>query len=307
MTSLITGMAGFVGQHLSALLRERGEEYAGFDHEKALCPDPACRKLNLLDAKALDSFVAELKPERIFHLAGQSRVARSWAHPEETFRINVVGTLNLLAAMEKYAPGARLLLVSTSEVYGRPRLDGRPLTEADAPEPQNPYALSKLAAELYAMLYHRLHNLEVIRVRPQGHTGPGQARGFVVPDFTSQIVAIENGRQAPVMKVGNLSARREFMDVRDVVRAYFLLTEKGKAGEVYNLASGRLHSVQEMLDLLLELSGLEVRVEVDAERFRPVDTAPLELDASRLVELTGWKPEYDLHRTLSELLECSRG
>ncbi len=312
MTSLITGMAGFAGQHLAALLRESGEECAGFDyevssgHENSAGPDSACRRLDILDARALDSLVAELQPKRIFHLAAQSGVGSSWAHPEDTFRINVIGTLNLLDAVERYAPGARLLLVSTGEVYGRPRPDGRPLSEADDPEPQNPYALSKLAAELYAMLYHRLHNLDVIRVRPQGHTGPGQARGFVTPDFVSQIIAIEKGSQAPVMRVGNLSARREFMDVRDVVRAYILLMQNGKAGEVYNIAGGTLYSVREMLDLLLELSGLDVRVEVDAERLRPADMPPLELDASRLADLTGWNPEYDLRRTLIELMERSR-
>jgi GDP-4-dehydro-6-deoxy-D-mannose reductase len=302
MRCLITGMAGFAGRYLAELLRKTGDECLGFDHPEAVCADPACYKLDLLDAKALEDLIAEIRPERIYHLAAQSGVGRSWKNPENTFRINVLGTLNLLQSARKEAPSARMLLVSTGEVYGKPRADGSPLTEDDEPDPQNPYALSKLAAELYAGLYARLHGLEIIRVRPLGHTGPGQAKGFVAPDFASQVVAIEKGIKEPVMKVGNLEARREFMDVRDVVRAYLLLMRKGRPGEVYNIASGKLYSIREMLDI----SGAEIRVEVYPERFRPVEMAPLMLDSSRLSNLMGWNCEYDLHKTLSELLDYFR-
>ncbi len=306
MRCLITGMAGFVGRHLAETLRQGSHECAGFDHPGAKRPDAECSGLDILDAGTLDDFISQVRPEKVFHLAAQSGVGRSWKDPETTFRINVIGTINLLESVKRHSPSARVLLVSSGEVYGSPRPDAGPLTEDDEPAPRNPYALSKLAAEQYADLYRRVHGLDLIRVRPLGHTGPGQPRGFAAPDFASQVAAIEKGKQEPVMRTGNLDARREFMDVRDVVRAYSLVMEKGESGEVYNLASGKLYSVREMLDLMLEIAGIDVRIEKDPGLFRPVDMEPLKLDASRLARVTGWKPEFDLRRTISDLLDYYR-
>ena len=223
MRHLITGLSGFVGAHLAALLRRRGEKVAGLDRHST-------PPVDLLDQPAVRAALRDFEPHRIYHLAGQSRVGRSWQDPEGTFRVNVAGTLYLLRAVAEIMPRARVLLVSTNEVYGLPGRGGKLLAEEDPLEPQNPYALSKMTAELMAGLAAREFDLEVVRVRPAGHIGPGQPLGFVAPDFASQVVRIERGEQEPKLQVGNLNAQREFMDVRDVVRAYADLIERGRPG-----------------------------------------------------------------------------
>lgn len=300
MRHLITGRSGFVGSHLAALLSGRGETVGGLDRHGS----PA---VDLLDRSAVQSAVAEFRPDRVYHLAAQSGVARSWQDPLGTFRVNVEGTINLLLAVSEAARSARVLLVSTSEVYGRARPEGKLLAEEDPLQPENPYALSKLTAELYAQLLAREKEIQLLRVRPAGHIGPGQPLGFVAADFAAQLVKIERGEQEPRLRVGNLSARREFMDVRDVVRAYADLMEQGRPGEVYNLATGYLLSVAELLETMLEVSGVNARIETDPARFRPHDDRALVLDASRLRRLTGWRPKIQLRDTLFDILAYWRG
>ena len=295
MRHLITGRSGFVGRHLAALLQGRGEKVAGLDRHA----DPP---KDLLDRDAVRAVLADFRPERIYHLAAQSGVARSWLDPLGTFRVNVEGTLNLLLAVAEIVPRARVLLVSTSEVYGRAGREGKLLAEEDPLEPRNPYALSKMTAELYAELLGRERQVRVIRVRPAGHIGPGQPLGFVAADFMSQIVKIERGGQEPKLQVGNLSAKREFMDVRDLVRAYADLIERGKPGEVYNLAAGYVLSIRELLETMLELSGVKAEIETDPARFRPHDDQTLVLDASRLRHATGWRPSIQFRDTLLDIL-----
>jgi GDP-4-dehydro-6-deoxy-D-mannose reductase len=296
MHHLITGLSGFVGPHLAALLQNRGGKVAGLD----LNGQPP---VDLLDPDAVRAALREFEPDRIYHLAGQSQAGRSWQDPEKTFRVNVAGTLSLLRAVAETAPRARVLLVSTSEVYGLPGRGGKLLAEEDPLEPQNPYALSKMTAELMAGLAAREFDLEVVRVRPAGHIGPGQPVGLVAADFASQVVRIERGEQEPKIRVGNLSARREFMDARDVVRAYADLIERGKPGEVYNLATGWVLSIRELLETMLDVAGLKAEIVTDPARLRPHDDQALILDASRLRRAIGWKPEIPLRQSLLDILQ----
>jgi len=295
MRHLITGLSGFVGPHLASLLHKRGEKAAGLDL-RSIPP------VDLLDPDAVRAWLRDFEPHRIYHLAGQSQVGRSWRDPEGTFRVNVGGTLNLLRAVAEIVPRARVLLVSTSEVYGRPGRGGKLLCEEDPLEPQNPYALSKMVAEEMAGLTAREMDLELIRVRPAGHIGPGQALGFVAADFASQVVRIERGDQEPKIQVGNLEARREFMDVRDVVRAYADLMERGRPGEVYNLATGWVLCVRELLETMLDVAGVKAEILTDPARFRPQDDQALVLDASRLRQAIGWKAEIPLRQSLLDIL-----
>ena len=298
MKHLVTGLSGFVGGHLADLLqggREFDKNVIGLDRHGPMPVD-------LLDPPAVRSLLADFQPDRIYHLAAQSGVARSWQDPEGTFRVNVEGTIVLLKAAAEVAPNAKILLVSTSEVYGKAGKDGKLLAEEDPLEPQNPYAVSKVTAEQTAELLARQSNLQVIIARPAGHIGPGQPLGFVAADFASQIVKIERGGQEPKIKVGNLEARREFMDVRDVVRAYRDLAEKGRAGEVYNLASGELRSVRELLETMLELAGIRAEIVADPAKIRPRDDQALLLDASRLRHAVGWKPQISFRDTLLDIL-----
>jgi len=296
MRHLITGLSGFVGRHLESLLRRRGDQVAGLDLH-------ATPSVDLADPEAVQALLRDFEPQRIYHLAGQSQAGRSWRDPEATFRVNVGGTLNLLRATAEIAPRARVLLVSTSEVYGRPGREGKLLCEEDPLEPQNPYALSKMAAEQTAELMARELDLELIRVRPAGHIGPGQALGLVATDFASQVVRIERGEQAPIIQTGNLDARREFMDVRDVVRAYADLIERGRPGEVYNLATGFVLSIRELLETMLDVAGVKAEIVTDPARLRPHDDQALILDASRLRRTLGWKPELPLRQSLLDILK----
>ncbi len=295
MRHLITGLSGFVGPYLAALLRKRGEKVAGLDRNS----DPP---VDLLDPDAVRAALRDFEPHRIYHLAGQSQAGRSWRDPEGTFRVNVGGTVNLLRAVAETVPRARVLVVSTSEVYGRPGPGGKLLAEEDPLEPLNPYALSKMTAEQMAELMAREFDLEVIRVRPAGHLGPGQPLGLVAADFASQVVRIARGEQAPLLQVGNLFARREFMDVRDVVRAYADLMERGRPGEVYNLATGFVLSIRELLETMLDVAGVKAEFVTDPGRLRPYDDQALILDASRLRRTLGWKPEIPLRQSLLDIL-----
>jgi GDP-4-dehydro-6-deoxy-D-mannose reductase len=296
MRHLITGLSGFVGPHLAALFCNRGEKVAGLD----LNSRPA---VDILDPDAVRTALGAFEPDRIYHLAGQSQAGRSWQDPEGTFRVNVAGTVNLLRAVAEIVPRARVLLVSTSEVYGLPGRGGKLLAEEDPLEPQNPYALSKMAAELMAGLAARELDLEVVRVRPAGHLGPGQPLGFVAADLASQVVRIERGEQEPKIQVGNLYAQREFMDVRDVVRAYADLIERGRPGEVYNLAAGQVLSVRELLETMLDVAGVKAEIVTDPGRLRPHDDQALVLDASRLRRTLGWKAEIPWRQSLLDILQ----
>jgi len=302
-TILITGASGFVGPHLARVLAARGARVVGL----AAAAAPAGLTLaawhttDVLDREALARAIAASRPDAVVHLAGQSSAARSFEQPVETFRLNVTGTWNLLEGVREHAPRARTLIVGSGEVYG-PLAEGARAAE-DAPfNPVSPYGLSKAAADALAELHARAHGLDVVRTRSFGHTGPGQESRFVVPSFARQIAAIERGAE-PVLRVGNLEVSRDLTDVRDIVRAYALLLERGKPGEAYNVCRGVTVRLADMVRMLAGRSRVPVRIEVDPARVRAADVAWLAGDPAKLERDTGWRAEIAFERTLDDVLE----
>ena len=301
---LVTGAGGFVGPHLVRALSAAGAlvRGAGLGAPPAETPLEGWLEADLADPAQAAAAVAAAPIEAIVHLAGQSSAARSFEAPEETFRANVSGTWSLLEALRAHAPAARVLVVSTSEVYG-PIPPGTRANE-DAPfAPLSPYALSKAAAEEVARAYADAHTLDVVRARPFGHTGPGQTPRFVVPSFAQQIAAIEAGRGEPVLRVDYLYVTRDFTDVRDIVEGYVALLERGRRGEVYNLCRGAGVNLRELVAELAGMARVQVRIEVDPARLRPADTPWLVGDPTRAARETGWRAHRELSGTLRDVLD----
>jgi GDP-4-dehydro-6-deoxy-D-mannose reductase len=313
LRALITGAGGFVGGHLCAyLLAHTGWELTGtvYPHpvegqpeEPRLC----LRHADLRDPEGVQALLGEVQPDCILHLAAQSFVPASFADPWDTLENNIRAQLNLLDAVRRSGREVLVLVIGSNEEYGAPRPEELPQTEESPLRPHNPYAVSKVAQDFLGLQYHLAYGLPVVRVRPFNHTGPGQAPRFVVPAFASQIARIEAGLQEPVMKVGNLEAARDFTDVRDIVRAYHLAVTQGEPGEVYNLASGQPQSVRGLLEMLLSYSEVEIRVERDPARYRPVDVPVAYGSAEKFRRQTGWKPEIPFEQTLRDVLEYWRG
>ena len=307
--ALILGGGGFAGRYLSACLRASGQWQVAVTGTSAPPFDVDCDEsfaLNVLDAEAVKKLLRDYAPDGIFHLAAQSSAARSWQEPGLTVDVNIRGTVNVLEAAREAEKPPRVLLVGSSEEYGTVSPEDCPIREEQPLRPGNPYALSKVSQEMLGRLYAEAYGLDVISVRAFNHIGPGQSADFALSDFCRQTALIEKGRGENVISVGNLSARRDFTDVRDVVRAYVLLMEKGQGGEVYNVGSGSDHSMREILDMILSLSEREIRVEIDPERFRPLD-APLNVaDVTKLREATGWTPEIPLRDTVRDTLNYWR-
>ena len=293
MRVLVTGADGFVGRHLRALLQRRGDEVIA-----AAGPAGAegCVALELTDGAAVRSLISSARPDAVIHLAGISSVAASHKNPLLAFDVNARGTVHLLEALRLEAPKSRLLFVSSGEVYGAV---GHRAREADAPAPSSPYASSKAAAEVMVLQYARL-GLHAVVARAFNHLGAGQQPSFVVPTFASQLAEIAKGGKPPLLQVGNLEAVRDFSHVADVVEAYALLLERAESGATFNVCSGVGRSVRSLLDSLIEISGLKVDVEIDPQRFRPLDAPSLIGDPSRLLEL-GWKPSRTVETALREV------
>ena len=296
--ALITGSLGFVGPYLRRELAAFGYTTVGLDlqgGDNTIAAD-------LLDAVQVQTVIAREKPDVVFHLAGQANVARSWKIPQKTVELNVVAALNLMEAVRGANPDCRMVMVGSSDEYGNLGEAGRMVDESIAARPQTPYAVSKKAQEEMAGVYVRTYGMWICMTRSFNHGGAGQAKGFLIPDFASGIVAVERG-EAPCLRVGNLEARRDFTHVKDVVRAYRLIAEKGRPGEVYNVGSGTTHSAQEILDLLCSVATCEIPVEQDPAKMRPSDTPVICCDHSKLTRDTGWEPEYGLDAILQDALE----
>ncbi len=268
------------------------------------------RYLDLRSERDVFEAVKFVRPDWIFHLAAVSNVGQSWEKKRETMETNVMGTFSLFEAVRKFAPEARMLFISSSDVYGvLPGAEGtaaRPFSEDDPFQLISPYALSKFCGELMAGFYHRSEDLDVIIARSFPHTGPGQSSDFVCSDWARQIIRIERGHQAPLLRVGNTDVLRDFTDVRDSVRAYILLLEKAKAGEVYNVCSGRGIALREILGILLSSATRDVRVDQDPEKLRKVDIPRLVGNNSKIRTDTGWELSIPLDRTLADLLDYWR-
>lgn len=297
MRALITGSGGFVGGYLRRELEEHGYEVLGLD----VRPQAGAVQADLLDAEQTARAVREARPDVVFHLAGQADVARSWKRPRETMELNAIGAVDLLEAVRAFDPSVRMVLVGSSDQYGELGDAGRRVEEDRAPRPRTPYAVSKQAQEELARLYVRAHGMDIRMTRSFNHAGAGQREGFLIADFAAGIARVERGL-APCLEVGDLEARRDFTHVRDVVRAYRLIGEQGRPGEVYNVGSGRAYSVREILDRLLAMASCPVPVVQDPARLRPSDTPVICCDHSKLTLHTGWAPHIPLDAILREVL-----
>ena len=307
MRVFVTGATGFAGSHLVDDLLAQGHQVFGLvymaDQRRYLSQDPKFTAIegDLSDRASLKAALAEARPDLIYHLAGWALTAASWENPARAFAINTGGTANLLDAAVAFGR-PRVVAVTSAEIYGVVKPDELPITEASEPDPHHPYGVSKWAAGRLIPLYWERYGLPVIEARPFNNIGPRQALGFVVPDFASQLAAIKLGQQEPTMSVGNLSAERDFTDVRDVVRAYRALGEAGRPGSTYIIASGQPVPIHYLLNTLMEMAEVGVAVRYDPERMRPSDTPVLYGSYARLREDTGWEPRIHLRDSLADTL-----
>ena len=311
MRALITGVTGFAGSHLAEYLlahqphvevwglyrwRSRMENLEGVRGRLRMV------ECDLRDFTSVHHALAQARPDAIFHLAAQSFVPSSWKAPNDTLVTNITGQTNLFEAVRFLALDPVIQIACSSEEYGMVHPDEVPIGEDNPLRPLSPYAVSKVAQDMMAYQYFESYGLKTVRTRGFNHTGPRRGDVFVTSNFAKQIASIEAGLQEPVIKVGNLEAVRDFTDVRDMVRAYWLAVTKAKPGEVYNVATGSGITIQELLDRLIALSDAKVRVEQDPERMRPSDVVRLIGDSSKFRADTGWAPEVPFDKTLADLL-----
>ena len=314
MRILITGITGFVGSHLAeyALAKESVEVYGTVRWRSRMDNVEHIQdRIHLLDCELRDNVAVrktleEVRPDYIFHLAAQSFVPTSWKAPAETLTTNILSELNLLESIRDLNLDTRIHVAGSSEEYGLVFEDEAPITEDNPLRPLSPYAVSKVTQDYLAYQYNQSYGIFTVRTRAFNHTGPRRGQVFVTSDFSRQVVLIEKGKKEPVIEVGNLEARRDFSDVRDIVRGYWLSLEKGEPGEVYNLGSGRAVTIQEMLDLILSMSDVKIEVRQMPERMRPSDVELLLCDYGKFNRATGWEPEIPLEKTIADLLDYWR-
>lgn len=261
---------------------------------------------DLRDQIATKHTIAEVRPDYIFHLAAQSFVPTSWKAPVETVTTNMVGQINIMEALRDLGLETRMQIAGSSEEYGMVYEDEVPIKETNPLRPLSPYGVSKVGQDLLGYQYFQSYGLNIVRTRAFNHTGPRRGEVFVSSNFSKQVAEIEKGKKPPVIHVGNLTARRDFTDVRDMVKGYWLSLEKGEPGDVYNLGSGKDYTVQAIIDLLLEMTHLDIKIQEDPERMRPSDVQILLADRSKFSELTGWEPEIPFEKTLQDLLDYWR-
>lgn len=307
MRTLITGVNGFVGRHLTTYLqRERPQQCLFGTTLGSGLPTGICGcELDLSDQSRTLDFIREVKPDVIYHLAAQAFVPRSFENPWETLQNNIRAQLNILEACSSLEIRPRMVIISSGEIYGAVAPAELPITEDAALRPNSPYSVSKATQDLLAYQYFFSHGLPILRARPFNHFGPGQSVRFMAPDFAWQVAHMERGAE-PILHVGNLETRRDFTDVRDIVRAYVCLAESGEAGAAYNIASGISRSAGDVVRTLKELTPIRFRVEVQRERLRLSDSPDIVGDASRLRAATGWRPQIPFRQTLSDILEDFR-
>ncbi|MGN0480061.1 MAG: GDP-mannose 4,6-dehydratase [Lachnospiraceae bacterium] len=309
MKALIIGGGGFVGPYLVRHLKDDcGYEVAVTKTEKESLQFDGVEIMNLdiLEKAQIDSLLESVRPDYIFHLAAQSSVAYSWKNPALTIDINIKGCINLLEALKDLDYKPRTLLIGSGEEYGHIKAGECPIIEDNVLRPGNIYAATKSCQNMLGKIYSDAYGIDVMMVRAFNHIGPNQTPIFVVADFCKQVADIEKGLKEPVINVGNLSAKRDFTDVRDVVRAYALLVKMGQRGETYNVGSGHALPISEILDKIVALSDCDIKVEVDPDRLRPVDVPIIEPDITKINQATGWKPEISLDTTIEETLNYWR-
>lgn len=307
--AMVIGAAGFVGGYLARHLLECGMEVAvtKLPYETLEIEGTAVYDLDILNKEEIVSLLFKVRPNYIFHLAAQSSVGLSWKNPGLTIDINIKGSINVMDAVRELYYKPKVLLIGSGEEYGQIKEGETPITEDNMVRPGNIYAATKVCQNMIGNIYAKAYDMELMMVRAFNHIGPTQAPIFVVADFCKQAAEIEKGLRPPVMYVGNLSARRDFTDVRDVARAYALLVQKGSAGETYNVGSGHAVSIREVLDMIISLSSKEIKVEMDPNKLRPVDISIIEADTKKLRAATGWEPTIPLSQTIAETLDYWRG
>ncbi len=315
MRVLITGITGFAGSHLAdyILSEKRDVEVFGFvrwrsrrDNIDHILERIHLYEADLKDIVSLKKALSQIRPDRIFHLAAQSFVPTSWKCPSETFSINAIGEINLFEAVLSLGMKPRIQIAGSSEEYGLVYPEEVPMKEDNHLRPLSPYAVSKVAQDLLAYQYFKSYGMDTVRTRGFNHTGPRRGEVFICSNFAKQIALIEKKKQKPVISVGNLDAQRDFTDVRDIARAYWLSLEKGKKGEVYNIGTGKAYRIKEILDMLLSLAGDNIEVRVDPDRLRPSDVPILLSDSTKFRKITGWEPKIPFTQSLKDLLDFWR-
>ena len=315
MRVLITGITGFVGSHLADyILREKREvEVYGIKRWRSRTEniEHIKDKLHILECDLRDNFSVKqlletIHPDKIFHLAAQSFVPTSWNAPAESLTTNILGELNIFEGLRALKINPWIQVACSSEEYGMVYPDELPIKETNPLRPLSPYAVSKTGQDYLAYQYYMSYGLNIVRTRAFNHTGPRRADVFVCSDFAKQIVEVEKGKRKPLLWVGNLEAHRDFTDVRDTVRAYWLSLEKCQPGEVYNICSGKSYTIKQVLDLLLSMTKVNIEVKQDPRRLRPSDVPVLQGDPTKFKKATGWEPTIPFTQTLNDLLEFWR-
>ncbi|MDP8214344.1 MAG: GDP-mannose 4,6-dehydratase [Candidatus Euphemobacter frigidus] len=311
--ALITGIAGFAGSHLAKDLVDHGWTVSGIERHGAVLNNLAflhdrvrVEECDILSAQDVGYVIRKYQPDVVFHLAGTTFIPTAQNAPQMAFEINVKGSLNILEETQENAPDSRMILVSSAEVYGDAAPEKMPLTENNRPSPVNIYALTKLCAEEITCYYHRVRGLDSVVLRPFNHIGRGQRPSFVTSAFALQIARIEAGQQRPVLEVGNLETARDFTDVRDMVRAYRLAAERCRPATPYNICSGKVYAIKDILDKLLSLTDAEIEIRPDPRRIRKNEIPLFQGDHARFTEATGWEPTCAIEDTLRAILDYWR-
>lgn len=319
MNVLLTGISGFAGSHLAeyilahtdatiyGIVQSSGSRTAAglLEHPHARERIIVCRG-DILNDTFLRDTVQQAQPDLVFHLAAQASIGTSWQDPQPTYRTNIFGQLALLEAVRLSGVQPRTLIIGSADEYGTVQPHELPVNEQTPLRPGSPYAVSKVTQDMMAYQYWAAHKLPVVRVRAFNHIGPRQTDAFVVASFARQVAEIEHDLKPPVVRTGNLDARRDFTDVRDMVRAYWLAAVQGEAGQVYNIGSGTARSIRSVLDALISMSNRTISIEPDPARMRPSDIPELRCDASRFTAQTGWMPEIPFEQTLCDVLNYWR-
>lgn len=309
MKALIIGAAGFVGSYLIRHLKDDlhwNIAVTKMPQETIAIPDIKIYDLDILDKEAIVQLLAEVHPDYILHLAAQSSVGLSWKNPDLTIDVNIKGSIHVLDAIRSLDYSPRVLLIGSGEEYGHILPNESPIPETNVLRPGNIYAATKACQNMIGKIYADAYHMDIISVRAFNHIGPNQAPLFVVADFCKQVAQIEAGLIPPVIHVGNLSAARDFSDVRDVVRAYGLLLQHGVSGETYNVGSGQAITIEEILKKILIQSKVTIQVEVDQAKLRPIDVPIIEADTHKLYTCTGWRPKINIEQTITDVLNYWR-
>lgn len=311
---LITGISGFAGNYLvrNLLSKKNAEIFGTYLTDNSLetlsdvRKDLKLYKLDLMDPEAVLKTIKDAKPDQVYHLAAIAASSQSFNEPGLIITNNINSQLNLLEALKVENINARILIVSSAEVYGKVDPKDLPIDENTPLNPANPYAVSKIAQDFLGLQYHITYNIDVVRVRPFNHIGPGQTDQFATSAFAKKIAEIEKGKKEPVLTVGNLESKRDFTDVKDMMEAYVLIMDKAKSGEVYNIGSGKSYKMSDILNILLSFSNTKIKIEIDPKLLRPSDNPDLVSDNTKVETLTGWKPKIPINQTLKDILEYWR-